>query len=72
MLGIAVVGTFLGATALLAYGVLETVALIDTVLAAWSGGLEHSAEAPPLLVAIAAVDSLFTGIQLAVMPAFHR
>jgi uncharacterized membrane protein YqhA len=64
MLGIAVVGTFLGATALLAYGVLETIALVDTVLAAWSGGLEHSTEAPPLLAAIAAVDSFLIAMVL--------
>lgn len=63
-LGIAVVGTFVGATALLAHGVLETIALVDTVVTAWLGGLENTAESPPLLAAIAAVDSFLVAVVL--------
>ena len=63
-LGIAIVGTFLAGTALLAYGVLETIALVDTVLVAWFGGLEHSIETGPLLAAIAAVDSFLIAVVL--------
>ena len=63
-IGLAVVGSFLGATALLAYGVLETVALVDSVLGLWLTGLEHSTESPPPLAAIAAVDSFLIAVVL--------
>ena len=63
-IGIAVVGTFVGATVLLTYGVLETIALAGTVVDAWFGGLEHSPEAPPPLAAIAAVDSFLIAVVL--------
>jgi uncharacterized membrane protein YqhA len=63
-IGIAVVGTFVGATVLMAYGVLETVALAGTVLDAWSGGSEPTTGAPPLLAAIAAVDSFLIAVAL--------
>jgi hypothetical protein len=51
-LGIAVVGTFLGATALLAYGLLETIALFDAgvatalVIAALAVHLHRTPAAP--------------------------
>ena len=67
LIGIAVVGTFVGATALLAYGVLETIALGGTVLAASLPALEVSTEAPPLLAAIAAVDSFLIAVVLYVI-----
>ena len=63
-LGIAVVGAFIGATALLVYGVMETIALVGAVLAAWSPAGVHSTDPPPLLAAIAAVDTFLVAVVL--------
>jgi uncharacterized membrane protein YqhA len=64
LIGIAVVGIFLGATALLAYGVLETFALVRAVLAAWLPAVVNSADLPPLLAGIAAVDAFLVAVVL--------
>jgi uncharacterized membrane protein YqhA len=61
-IGFAVIGTFIGATALMAYGVLETLTLVDAVLGSWSG--ENSGEAPPLVAGIAAVDTFLIAVVL--------
>jgi uncharacterized membrane protein YqhA len=63
-IGIAVVGTFVGATALLVYGVLETFALVRAVLAVWLPAVVNSADLPPLLAAIAAVDAFLVAVVL--------
>ncbi|MGE0159778.1 MAG: YqhA family protein [Gemmatimonadales bacterium] len=63
-IGLAVIGTFVGATALMAYGVLETIALVDAVIAEWLGGGEHATEVPPLLAGIGAVDTFLIGMVL--------
>ena len=62
-IGFAVIGTFIGATALMAYGVHETIELVDAVVAEWSGA-EHGSGVPPLLAAIAAVDTFLIGVVL--------
>jgi uncharacterized membrane protein YqhA len=63
-IGVAVGGTFVGATALLVYGVLETLALLQAVLAVWWPAAVHSADLPPLLAAIAAVDTFLVAVVL--------
>jgi uncharacterized membrane protein YqhA len=63
-IGIAVVGTFVGATALLVYGVVETHALVRTVLAIWLPAAANSTESPPLLAAITAVDGFLVAVVL--------
>jgi uncharacterized membrane protein YqhA len=63
-IGISVVGTFLGATALLVYGVLETHVLVRTVVGNWLPGAAHSSDPPPLLAAVAAVDSFLVAVVL--------
>jgi uncharacterized membrane protein YqhA len=63
-IGISVVGTFLGATALLVYGVLETHVLVRTVVGVWLPGAVHSSDPPPLLAAMAAVDSFLVAVVL--------
>ena len=63
-IGISVVGTFLGATALLVYGVLETYVLVRTVLGVWLPAAVHSSDPPPLLAAMAAVDSFLVAVVL--------
>ncbi|MGE3510515.1 MAG: YqhA family protein [Vicinamibacterales bacterium] len=64
LIGIAVVGTFLGATALLMYGVIETLAVVQAVLAVWWPAAGHAADIPPLLAAIAAVDAFLVAVVL--------
>jgi uncharacterized membrane protein YqhA len=64
LIGVAVVGTFIGATALLAYGVVELHALVSTVLAAWLPAAAHSSHPPPLLAAITAVDAFLVAVVL--------
>jgi Uncharacterized protein family, UPF0114 len=63
-IGIAVVGTFVGASALLVHGVQETLALVGTVLAVWLPAAVNSAHPPPLLAAIAAVDAFLVAVVL--------
>jgi uncharacterized membrane protein YqhA len=63
-IGIAVAGTFLGATALLMYGVLETHALVRAVIGVWLSGVGHSSDPPPLLAAMAAVHSFLVAVVL--------
>ena len=63
-IGIAVVGTFVGATALLVYGVMEALALVRAVLAVWLPAAVNSGELPPLLAAIAAVDTFLVAVVL--------
>ena len=63
-IGIAVVGTFIGATALMVYGVFETLALVRAVLASWLPAAVNSADPPPLLAAIAAVDAFLVAVVL--------
>jgi uncharacterized membrane protein YqhA len=63
-IGIAVVGAFVGATALLMYGVMETLALVRAVLAVWWPAAVNSADLPPLLAAIAAVDAFLVAVVL--------
>jgi uncharacterized membrane protein YqhA len=64
LIGVAVVGTFVGATALLAYGVVELHPLVSTVLAVWLPAAVHSSHVPPLLAAIAAVDAFLVAVVL--------
>jgi uncharacterized membrane protein YqhA len=54
----------LGATALMIYGMVETGALVRSVLAAWWPTLVDSSDAPPLLAAIAAVDAFLAAVVL--------
>jgi uncharacterized membrane protein YqhA len=63
-LGVAVVGSFVGATALLLYGVGETIALVRAVLTAWLPGVLDPTGLPPLLGAIAAVDTFLVAVVL--------
>jgi uncharacterized membrane protein YqhA len=63
-IGIALVGTFVGATALMVYGFLETVSLVATVFDAWLSGAVHSTDPPPVLAAIAAVDAFLVAVVL--------
>jgi uncharacterized membrane protein YqhA len=63
-IGFAVIGTFIGATALMAYGVHETVELVEAVVAESSGGVDDVTGAPPLLAGIAAVDTFLIGVVL--------
>ena len=63
-IGFAVIGTFIGATALMAYGVHETVELVNAVVAEWSGRADDATGAPPLLAGIAAVDTFLIGVVL--------
>jgi uncharacterized membrane protein YqhA len=64
LIGIAVVGTFAGATALLVYGVAETHVLAGAVFAIWLPAAGNSSDPPPLLAAIAAVDAFLVAVVL--------
>jgi uncharacterized membrane protein YqhA len=64
LIGIAVVGTFVGATALLAYGVVEAHALVRTVLGVWLPATANTSDPPPLLAAIGAVDAFLVAVVL--------
>jgi uncharacterized membrane protein YqhA len=63
-IGIALTGTFIAATALLIYGVIETVALIGAVLEHLTPAATGSAGDPPLLAAIRAVDAYLVAVVL--------
>jgi uncharacterized membrane protein YqhA len=64
LIGIAVVGTFVGATALLLYGVVEAHALVRTVLGVWLPAAANSSDPPALLAAIGAVDAFLVAVVL--------
>lgn len=64
--GIAVVGTFFAATALLVYGGVEVFQLIGTVFAGDSHGVE-SLTSPPLLAGISAIKAFLVAIVFYVM-----
>jgi uncharacterized membrane protein YqhA len=64
LIGIAVVGTFVGATALLVYGVVEAHALVRTVLGVWLPAAANTSDPPPLLAAIGAVDTFLVAVVL--------
>jgi uncharacterized membrane protein YqhA len=64
LIGIAVVGTFVGATALLLYGVVEAHALVRTVLGVWLPAAANTSDPPALLAAIGAVDAFLVAVVL--------
>lgn len=64
LIGIAVVGTFLGATALLVYGVMEAQALVRTVLGVWVPAAANTSDPPALLAAIGLVDAFLVAVVL--------
>jgi uncharacterized membrane protein YqhA len=64
LIGIAVVGTFVGATALLVYGVMEAQALVRTVLGVWVPAAANTSDPPALLAAIGLVDAFLVAVVL--------
>ena len=64
LIGVAIVGTFAGATALLAYGLMEARALIDSVIAVWLRVEASTGRVPPVLAAIGAVDAFLVAVVL--------
>jgi uncharacterized membrane protein YqhA len=64
LIGIAVVGTFVGATALLVYGVVEAHALVFTVVGVWLPAAANTSDPPALLAAIGAVDAFLVAVVL--------
>jgi uncharacterized membrane protein YqhA len=75
--GIAVVGTFVAATALLVYGAVEVLQLVGTMFGAGNMHVERGTS-PPLLLAISAVKAFLVAIVLYVIAVgfyqlfFHR
>lgn len=65
--GVAVVGTFLAATALLVYGAMEVFQLPGAVLGAGDAHGAASVETPPLLLGIKAVESFLVAIMFFVI-----